>query len=78
MKANTIKTYRTSDLQEASFLLLNKCRLVSQEKERGKVFFVFDATPELEKLVLSYINGEALVNPKEFYSCWRDLRARLI
>lgn len=77
MKANLNTTYQTSDLQEAAFLLQKKCRLVSLERDRGKVSFVFEDNPDLKTLMFQYINGEALVNPKEFYAMWKDLRARV-
>lgn len=60
------ESYRTSDLYYAAYLRVAGVSFLGTEKEQGRVWFRFEATPALRALRDEYYNGEAKVSAFEF------------
>ena len=70
-------TYRTKDLNEASFLYASHKKLIGLEEHNGRYWFVFEDRPACQKLIDAYWQREATVNAKEFADAFRSLKDRI-
>lgn len=71
-------TYRTSDLYEAAALLSSGIKLLRLEPTtQTHVIFLFENNSESQRLVSDYINGNLMINCRNFMSSWRFLRRKI-
>lgn len=63
--------YRTSDMNLAAFLRLNKCQMLRIEKVGQKGTFVFSNVPD--ELIETYDLGNGLVEPVAFNNAVKQL-----
>ncbi len=62
---NQIDIYRTSDTRTSAFLLCNKIPLLSLDSDDPrKIFFCFQNSDEITKLLSTYWSDRAMVNPR--------------
>ena len=78
MQTNSITPFRspyhvTKNLFEASFLLAKGFPLTEKEESGGKVAFFFEGEG-VSEASLQYYNRKALIDPKAFVDCLRDLK----
>ena len=71
------KTWSTKDLATASFFVMKGMRLVDCVKDGNKVIFVFEDSPEREKLLMGYLNNEVTVAPQAFLNAIRNMKAMI-
>jgi len=70
-------TYLTSDLALATTISLNFPIEDIDRTNPRKAVFVFQRSPELEKLVNCYFTNKFKVAPQVFFNQLRDVKARL-
>ncbi len=75
---NDTHTYNTSDLHLAAFLRVAGLRLLDVQSSNGKgrATFIFADSTERERLVLSYRNQQASVEPMRYVEVWKSLKAQ--
>jgi len=62
---NQIDIYRTSDTKTSAFLLCNNIPLLSLDNDDPrKVFFSFQNSDEVAKLLSAFWSDQAIVNPR--------------
>ena len=66
------KTYSTTDLELAAFLMARGSTLLSSSRGNNKTRFVLQASPEQ---ALAYFRGEDTVSPRALFSARRSLRS---
>lgn len=72
---NNQATFPTDNFQLASYLLSNACLLVSVDKTNPKrVAFIFENSPERERLTQEFLSYQGTVEPHKFFSAQRDLK----
>jgi len=65
------KTYSTTDLQLASFLLARGSVLLESSRENNRSKFTLQASPDA---ALAYFRGDDTVSARTLFSAWRSLR----
>lgn len=74
MKEKT-PTFPTADLMLAAYLKVKGLRLLKVDKgANGRGLFIFEDRSDREKLILSFLNGEASVEPVGFVETQRNLK----
>jgi hypothetical protein len=69
--------FETPELSLASALLaLGFIPLIEKTNSR-KVIFKFEKTPELDKAISDFWNNNLKLNPKQYWNCVRELKARM-
>ena len=69
-------TYSTSDLHLSAFLKISGLRLVDiLNNGTRRATFVFEDSPDRQKLVLRFMNQEGQVEPVQFVEAWKSLKA---
>ena len=69
------QTFSTDNFPLAIFLKAKMCNLLHIEKNNPRhAVFVFTNSPEREKLTIDFWQGKALVEPRLFFSCQKDLK----
>lgn len=69
------KTFETDNFQLASYILSKSCMLLSVKKDNPKrVVFVFDDSPEREKLTQEFLSYQGSVEPHKYFSAQKDLK----
>lgn len=69
---------KIKDLNQASFLKLNKLKLFSEvEWKENVAYWVFEDNGMANSLIEKYINGNAIGNIKEFAEIQRSLKQML-
>lgn len=72
------KTYRTSDMYVAAYLMYARATFLRVERDREagskRSFFVFEKTPGFDKLVAEYFNGKGMVPANDFAAKIRDVK----
>jgi len=53
--------YRTSDLYYAAYLKVARVKLLKTEREKGRVFFIFEGTEGINELKQEFFNRTAKV-----------------
>lgn len=72
---NNQTIFPTDNFQLASYLLSNACLLVSVDKTNPKrVAFIFENSPERERLTQEFLSYQGTVEPHKFFSAQRDLK----
>lgn len=72
---NNQSTFSTDNFQLASYLLSNSCPLSSVDKTNPKrVVFIFENSPERERLMQEFLSYQGMVEPHKFFSAQRDLK----
>lgn len=67
--------FETDNFQLASYLLSNSCTLSSVDKTNPKrVVFIFEDSPERERLTQEFLSYRGLVEPHKFFSAQKDLK----
>ena len=66
-------TYETRNLDEASFLLYHKLKILKKDDEGGKAVIVFEDSEKLKQKLIDYVNGDS-VEPKKFLQAYRSIR----
>lgn len=69
--------YRTADLSLAAALQLYKPLIGVDRQNPRRAEFLFDQSPELNKLVESFWRGELKVDPRAYFAALREIKARL-
>lgn len=60
----------TTDIHLATALRVSGLKFVGVSKNGSKGTFVFEDTPEREKIVMAFYNGELIQNVKQFIEHW--------
>jgi len=69
-------TYLTFDLHLATFLKISGVRLIDiLHNDSRRATFVFEDSPDRQKLVLRFMNQEGQVEPVQFVEAWKSLKA---
>lgn len=68
---------KSSDLYLSAFLLTSGVRLLGTEKVGSRVFFLFEAHPEITQLKRVYYNNTGRVPAREFVDNVRLLKDRV-
>lgn len=58
--------WRTDEMACAAFLCHNEVELIRLEWELDSCYFVFPNTDEVQELVVEFIGGNGLVEPREY------------
>lgn len=66
--------YKIKNLNLASFLSACGLRLVKTAKVGSEIFFIFRPRDQAEKLINSYFQGTAKVDPKRLFESLNSLR----
>ena len=71
-----MSSYSTSDLHLATFLKISGLRLINiLHNGSRRATFVFEDSPDRQKLVLRFMNQEGQVEPVRFVETWKSLKA---
>lgn len=74
MKEKT-PTFSTADLMVAAYLKVKGLRLLKIDRgNNGRGLFIFEDQPERKKLILAFLNHEALVEPISYIETQRSLK----
>ena len=68
------KTYRTSDMYLAAYLMVAKVDFVEAEKDGNRSYFIFEEGPGHKALVAQFFNGKGMVAANEFSAKLRDIK----
>lgn len=74
---NNDNYYKTSDLSLATTLSLYSPVKSTEIVDNKKVLFVFVKSPELNKLINMYWNGELKVDPQQFFNQLKAVKTRI-
>lgn len=66
--------YETNDLYLSGYLIASGMQMISHTKEGSQTTFLFKNSDELKRLVESYYNLNALVNPQRLASALKALK----
>ena len=67
--------FSTDNFQLASYLLSKSCLLVAVNKDNPKrVAFIFEETPERERLTSEFLSYQGTVEPHKYFSAQKDLK----
>jgi hypothetical protein len=70
--------YKTSDLYEAAALLSSGIKLIRLElTTKTHVIFLFENNSECQRLASDYLNGNLMINCRNFMSSWKFLRRKV-
>lgn len=69
--------FETPELSLASALLALGFVPTVQKITNHKYIFVFTKSPELEKSIVDFWNNKLTLNPKSYWNCVRELKARM-
>ncbi|MBU4311917.1 MAG: hypothetical protein KJ706_04295 [Candidatus Omnitrophica bacterium] len=58
MPANDTKTFKSRDLYLAAFLTFKGAKVISAEREHGRVFFCFENKSEIQEFLREFTGGE--------------------
>jgi len=67
--------YRTADLHLAAYLRISGLRLIDVVPDARRATFVFQDSPDRQRLVLRFMNQEGQVEPVQFVEAWKSLKA---
>ncbi len=65
---------RTTDRREAAWLVCQQAKLEEVVIDRGRVVFVFDETPDVERAVQAYHAGQATAEVKTYAGAFGYLK----
>lgn len=79
---NNQNIHKTKTLNIAGFLLAKGCRLLDIDREGWQSVFIFEDTPELLRLVDSYLyakenNEDVMVDARKLISVIKDLKMKI-
>ena len=67
------KTYTTSDLTQAAFMMANGIQLLGSRREHTRTFFLFKGGQGTEEVISQYFgNGPVAIG--DFRRAWHDLK----
>ncbi len=69
--------YKSSDLALATTLSLYSPIKNTEFVDNKKVLFIFQKTPELEKLIDLYWSGEMRIEPQQFFNQLKVIKTRI-
>lgn len=78
-----MQTYRTSDIQIASYLIASGFEQYFVTKERNVVYFTFESDESeipdnvFQLEVDQYYANNSLIPPKKLFNAYRELKARI-
>jgi hypothetical protein len=77
------KTFSITDLTLAAYLIMQGHKAEMERRGETKSGYpiggwVFESTPELERAVLEYNQGNVTVEPRDFHSALSNARSRLL
>ncbi|OGK16342.1 hypothetical protein A2862_03345 [Candidatus Roizmanbacteria bacterium RIFCSPHIGHO2_01_FULL_38_41] len=68
-------TFETDNFQLASYILSQSCMLLMVKKDNPKrVVFVFEESPERERLTQEFLSYQGSVEPHKYFSAQKDLK----
>jgi len=65
--------FKTSDLNLAAFLRSKRLKLINNENEGGKVYFIFESSSQISDLIQSYWNN-GTVGVSDYVKALDDLK----
>lgn len=68
------KYYQTKNLRLAAFLYASGIRMISSSRKGSVIIFEFFNFKEADALVKQYFSDSALVNPRELFARFDDLK----
>lgn len=72
--SNEIKLHDITDLYLAAFLMAHHLQVIkTSKKENGTTVFYFEEVPELQDLILAYVNN-GYVRCKDYKNCMFEAR----
>ena len=66
--------FETKDFQEIAVLAASDVSILQTRKEENTVFFVYEKTEALDKILSAYWRGELTINAKKFYTAVRETK----
>lgn len=69
------RDYRTSDLYFAAFLKASDCKMIRTERDKGRMYFIFEKTEFMSDLRLEFFNGEAKISALRYADSIRALKS---
>ena len=67
--------FRSPDLYFAAFVQSSDVQMIRTDREKGRVFFVFEHTEALDELKRTWFNGTATVKAQQYASAIKNLKA---
>lgn len=67
------KEYETQNLDEASFLLYHRFKILRKKKEGKKTTIFFEDSKKLQQKLVDFMNGDS-VEPNKFLRAYRSIR----
>lgn len=67
-------TYTTGDIYVASLLRTAGLKFIGITKAGNRGVFTFEDSPEREKLILDFYNGEAVQNVRQYVDHWMNFK----
>lgn len=75
---NNKPLFSTDNFALAIFLKIKNCKLLQINKQNPRrAIFIFEDTPERERLTKDYWEGKTFVEPQSFYNTQRELKTLL-
>ncbi len=68
------ETYKTNNLNIASFLYSSGLKFEGATKNKSTLIFIFSPKDKAEELVRKYFDGTANVNPRDLFARLKDLK----
>ena len=68
MTINSNKIFRSKDLYLSAFLSFKGAKLISAERENGKVFFCFENNSKITGLIREFTSGDMSGFIREIYN----------
>jgi len=66
--------YTTKDIYIASMLRTAKLKFIGVSKSEGRGIFKFEDSPEREKLIIDFYNGQVMQNVREYVDHWMNFK----
>jgi hypothetical protein len=73
-RRNPMKTYKTSDIYVAALLRTAGLKFLGVIKNGGRGVFEFEDSPEREKLILDFFNGQVVQNIRQYVDHWMSFK----
>ncbi len=69
-----IPEYKSRDIYFSTVLKAAGISLIRVEAHNGKGFFVFQDSPEIQKIISDYSNGNFKIDAKRLFEEWKTLK----